>query len=421
MTGLHGLFEIPPEKLDAINRYLDDPGNALTRGMMAVIDKYGGVAEIERKAAAAGRFENQLAWLKSIDSPWLPELEWLMEQREKQAFIPIDEYRRSILGDKAGRMEFDESYAVTLELSSCQYLEWLFLGCRKAIKERSLVPGRFIRVRNMKEQDGPDGEVLAFAAAMNIIGSSWVETLDTKGTDGSNVHLGGPATITGYFGGVGEPNHYPFKWLEEFLYYYTKYGVREVLNVNPGTILLGYLMRKMGIGIQFKISVYMGNDNPFAAFWTLLGAKLFSGPDNDTSLIGFNFSNSVNNETIEISAEIRSALGFTDHVRFEHHITETYKSIVRQPYNRRDELLEIADHVKNISAKHEGGDLEVEERREHPSDILDYFRAKQDIIDAGEFEYVTRNYLDKWDAVNLTARKLTERGLTFKAAARLHA
>jgi len=36
-----------------------------------------------------------------------------------------------------------------------------------------------------------------------------VETLDTKGTDGANVHLGGPDTITGYFGGVGQPNDYP--------------------------------------------------------------------------------------------------------------------------------------------------------------------------------------------------------------------
>jgi len=23
------------------------------------------------------------------------------------------------------------------------------------------------------------------------------------------VHLGGPETITGYFGGIGQPNHYP--------------------------------------------------------------------------------------------------------------------------------------------------------------------------------------------------------------------
>ena len=97
---------------------------------------------------------------------------------------------------------------------------------------------------------------------MNIIGASYVETLDTKGTDGSNIHLGGPDTITGYFGGVGEPNRYALKWLDEFLYYYTQYGVRQVLNINPGTVLLGYLLYRIGIDIEFKISVFMGNDNP---------------------------------------------------------------------------------------------------------------------------------------------------------------
>ena len=40
-------------------------------------------------------------------------------------------------------------------------------------------------------------EPLALAAAMQIMGASYVETLDTKGTDGSNVHLNGPDTITG--------------------------------------------------------------------------------------------------------------------------------------------------------------------------------------------------------------------------------
>ena len=90
-------------------------------------------------------------------------------------------------------------------------------------------------------------------------------------------------------------------------------------------------------------------------------------------LIGFNWSNSVNNETMEITAQFRKELGFEDVVRFEHHITETWKSIVRQPYNRRDELLEIAGHVANISAKHEGGDQDMEEKRTHPSDILGLF------------------------------------------------
>ena len=89
--------------------------------------------------------------------------------------------------------------------------------------------------------------MLAVAAAMQIIGATYVETLDTKGTDGSNVHLGGPETITGYFGGIGQPNDYALKWVDEFLYYYTNYGIQQVLNINPGTVLVGYLLYKLGI------------------------------------------------------------------------------------------------------------------------------------------------------------------------------
>ena len=240
------------------------------------------------------------------------------------------------------------------------------------------------------------------------------------GTDGSNVHLGGPETITGYFGGVGQPNDHPIKWIDEFLYYYTNYGVKQVLNINPGTILLGYLLHKLGIDIEFKISVFMGNDNPYAVFWTLMAARLFSREDGSTSLIGFNFSNSVNNWTIELSSEIREALGLGDYVRFEHHILETWKSIVVQPYDRRDELLEIASKVKNISAKHEGGEIEVDSKREHPSDILDYFRPKKEIEEKGDMPHVIQNYLDKHEAINNTARALTEKGLSFIAAPNLH-
>jgi hypothetical protein len=256
--------------------------------------------------------------------------------------------------------------------------------------------------------------------AMQMIGVSWCETLDTRGTDGSNVHLGGPETITGYFGGVGEPNEHPLRWVDEFLYYYTTYGVKQVLNVNPGTILLGYLLHKIGIDIEFKISVYMGNDNPYAVFWTLMAARLFSRPDGSTSLIGFNFSNSINNASIELSSTIRKALGLEDFVRFEHHILETWKSIVIQPYDRRDELLEIASKVKNISAKHEGGEIAIEQKRDHPSDILEYFMAKEDIEKNGLMPALLRNYLDKHQSINNTAKALTEKGLSFIAAPKLH-
>jgi hypothetical protein len=281
------------------------------------------------------------------------------------------------------------------------------------------VPGRFIQVRKMKEQEA-DGDLPAFAAAMQIIGASYVATLDTKGTDGSNVHLGGPETITGYFGGVGQPNEYALKWVDEYLYYYTTYGVRQVLNVNSGTILLGYMLHRLGVDIEFKISVFVGNDNPYAALWTLIGAKLFARRDGSSPLIGFNWSNSINNPSMEATAQFRKALGFEDVVRFEHHITETYKSIVRQPYNRRAELVDIADHVANISAKHEGGDPEVDQTREHPSDILDYFRDRSEIVAAGDWDHLTLNFIDKLDAVNRTARALTEHGLSFVAATKLH-
>jgi hypothetical protein len=417
---LRNKLQISQKRLDEVNALLLDPNSQVVNAFLDVVAKHGTVEEINRKAKEARHLPHLMRRLKEIGSPYLQDLEWLIEQRDKGAFISIADYRRKVLGEEADRMTFKDELAVTLEISALQYFPFLVAEVKQAIASGELMPGRYIRVRKMKEQEADNGEILAVAAAMQIVGASYVETLDTKGTDGSNVHLGGPETITGYFGGVGQPNDYALKWLDEFLYYYTTYGVRQVLNINPGTVLLGYLLHKLGVGIEFKISVYMGNDNPYAALWTLIGARLFAREDGTTSLIGFNWSNSVNNETMEITAEVRKALNLEDVVRFEHHITETYKSIVRQPYDRTDELVELAGKVANISAKHEGAGPEVDETREHPSDILDYFRDKAEIIEAGEMPYMERNYLDKHDALNRTAWALTENGLSFIAARNLH-
>jgi len=418
--NLRDRLRIAPARLDEINALLLDPDTRVINDFLAVVEKYGGVDEINRKAEEARKLPNLMARLQEINSPYLADLEWLIEQRDQSAFIPMADYRRKVLGEQADTTTFDENLAVTLEISAFQYFPWLIPQAKQAIETGELMPGRFIRVRKMKEQEADQGDILAVAAAMQILGASYVETLDTKGTDGSNVHLGGPATITGYFGGVGQPNDYPLKWLDEFLYYYTNYGIKQVLNINPGTVLLGYFLHKLGVDNEFKISVFMGNDNPYAALWTLIGAKLFARQDGSSPLIGFNWSNSANNQTMEITAEVRGALGFEDVVRFEHHITETYKSIVRQPYDRLEELVEIADHVANISAKHEGAPPEVEQTREHPSDILDYFRDKAEIEEAGDMPLLERNYLDKHDALNRTARALTENGLAVVAARNLH-
>jgi len=412
-------LSIEDKRLDEINAFLMNPDNKLVSDLLDVVEKYGGPENINRKAREAGKVKNLIARLKEKNSPYVKDLEWLIEQRDKGAFITVDEYRKKILGSKVKETKFNEDFAVTLEISACQYFPFFMTQARQAVEKGELMPSRFIRVRCMKEQE-EDNDLLAMTAAMQILGASWCETLDTRGTDGSNIHLGGPETITGYFGGIGQPNDHPIKWVDEFLYYYTKYGVKQVLNINPGTILLGYMMHKMGIDIEFKISVYMGNDNPYAVFWTLMAARLFSRDDGSTSLIGFNFSNSVNNTTIEFSGDIRKSLGLEDFVRFEHHIFETWKSIVIQPYDRRDELLEIASKVKNISAKHEGGEISVEQRRKHPSDIAEYFLSKEKIVEMGLMPALTQNYMDKHETVNNTARKLKKKGISFIAAPNLH-
>lgn len=420
MDDLQARLQISEENLREINALLLDPHSRVVQAFLDVVRKYGTPDEINHKAEAARYLPGLLARLEEIRSPFSDDLKWLIDRRASGAFVTVPEYRYQVLGHRVDEMTFDESFAVTLEISAFQYFPWLITEAKQAIANRELMPGRFIRVRKMKESEADDGDLLAVAAAMQIMGASYVETLDTKGTDGSNIHLGGPATITGYFGGIGQPNEHALMWLDEFLYYYTTYGVSQVLNINPGTVLLGYLLHKLGINNEFKISVFMGNDNPYAVLWTLIGAKLFSRPDGTSPLIGFNLSNSVSNETIELCAEIRGALDFERVIRIEHHITETYKSLVRQPYLRREELVQLAKRVPNISAKHEGGDPDVEVTLPHPSDDLDYFREKEEIIASGEMAWLEQNYMEKHASLNRTAQALTEHGLTFIAARNLH-
>ncbi len=413
-------LRLDPSVVEEINRYLLDPENPLVNGILRVIGKYGTPEQINARAEEARKLPVLMDKLRRMDSPYIKDLQWLEEVREKGAFVSIAEFRKKVLAGQKPISEFAEDKAVTLEISALQYFPWLIEEAKRSIESRELMPGRYIRVRRMEEQANDHGDILAVAAAMQIIGSSYVETLDTKGTDGSNVHLGGPETITGYFGGIGQPNRHPLVWLDEFLYYYTTYGIKEVLNINPGTVLVSYLVHKLGIDMGFKISVFMGNDNPYSIFWTLLTARLFGRSDGTTSLVGFNVSNSIDAESLAMSAEVRRKLGLESEVRIEHHITETQKSIVRQPYCRRDDLLKVAAEFPNISAKHEGGDIEDEKGRAHPSDILDYFRTKEEVCNSGEMEALLTNYLDKHAAVNRTALALTEKGLSVIPALRLH-
>ncbi len=402
-----------------INAYLSSKKNSVIQSLVNVIKKYGTPQEINERAKEARKAENLIARLKHVEPSYVKDLEWLEEQKERKAFVSISDFRKKVLGKGAGATLPDESSAVTLEISALQYFPWFIAEAKRAIEKGELMPGRYIRVRNMREQV-KDGDLLAVHAATEMAGASCVETLDTKGTDGSNIHLMGPETITGYFGGIGQPNEHALAWVDEFLHYYTNYGAQEVLNVNEGTILLALLLYKLGVDIKFKISVFKGIDNPYSFLWTLIAARLLARDDGTTALSGINLSNSVNAATIKVAAQIRRDLGFEDQVRIEHHITETAKSIVRQPYCRRDELIEVATTVPNISAKHEGGDFEDEASLDHPSDILDYFRAKEEVIASGHWESLEKNYMLKHIALNRTAESLTKHGIAFVAARGLH-
>ena len=286
MSDLRQSLMIGEDSLRQINELLLDPGSEVINELLRIVEKHGGPEQINAKAVEARKPANLLERLKKSQSPYVADIEWLTGERDRGAFISIADYRKKVLGERAGSMTFDAGHAVTLEISALQFFPWLIAEAKQAIRAGEVMPGRYIRVRNMAEQVEDQGDTLAVAAAMQIVGASYVETLDTKGTDGSNIHLGGPATITGYFGGVGQPNEHALQWVDEFLGYYTEYGIRQVLNINPGTVLLGYLLHKLGIDIEFKISVYMGNDNPYAALWTLYSHESCGSVKEDELLWG---------------------------------------------------------------------------------------------------------------------------------------
>src|SRR5699024_478301 len=333
-TPTTAAFTCNPSAPAEINDFLADPDNPLVRDFLAVVAKFGTPEEINEKAAEARKLENLKQRLADMASPYLADLEWLEEQRDAGAFVSLDEYTQRVLGEGGETIRNSEN-AVTLEISVMNFFPWLIDEARRAIANREIMPGRYIRVRDMNESLEDKGDMLAFAAAMQIIGATYVETLNTRGTDGSNVNIGSPNELAGYFAGIQMPNTQPLEWVEEYLHHYTTNGVRQVLNITPGQLLLGYWLNQLGIHTEFKVSVWFaGHENAYGALYTFMMAKLMEASDGVTPLTGLNITNSVNADTIRQIAAIRDRFGYRDQVRIEHHLTQTYKSTVRQPYLR---------------------------------------------------------------------------------------
>ena len=109
---------LAPAGIAAVNALLARPDNPLVEGLLDLVDRYGGVAEINRKAAEAECLETRLSRLRDERSPYLDGLEWLREQRDTGAFASLAEYRQRVLGKRADDAGTDEEHAVTLEIKS---------------------------------------------------------------------------------------------------------------------------------------------------------------------------------------------------------------------------------------------------------------------------------------------------------------
>ena len=118
-------LKISTDRLEAINAVLLDPDSKVMKDFMDVIAKYGTPEEINDKAREAGKYENLLKQVEEIKPEYIKDLEWLIEQRDKGAFVSVSEYRAKLLGKAAKTMMFKDELAVTLEVSALQYFPWL--------------------------------------------------------------------------------------------------------------------------------------------------------------------------------------------------------------------------------------------------------------------------------------------------------
>src|SRR5450756_398918 len=109
---LRHLLAIPTDRLDAINAVLLDPDEKVMNDFLAVVAKYGTPQEINHKHRGARKLDNLMKIVEERAPDHVKDLKWLMEQRDRQAFISDAEYRTRVLGDRTKSMKFEES-AVT--------------------------------------------------------------------------------------------------------------------------------------------------------------------------------------------------------------------------------------------------------------------------------------------------------------------
>jgi len=92
LADLRKRLEIGEENLREINKFFLQSDNLLIDDVLQIVERHGGVEEINRKAREARKIENLMGRLERRRSPFVKDLQWLMKKRDEEAFISIPEY-----------------------------------------------------------------------------------------------------------------------------------------------------------------------------------------------------------------------------------------------------------------------------------------------------------------------------------------
>ena len=95
MAKLQNLLKISPDKLKAFNSVLLDPNSQVMNQFLAVVAKYGTPQEINKKHRAARKMENLYKLVEEKNPAYIKDLNWLIKQRDKGAFISVANYRKN--------------------------------------------------------------------------------------------------------------------------------------------------------------------------------------------------------------------------------------------------------------------------------------------------------------------------------------
>ena len=82
MENLRNKLKIADAALQSLNDLILDPENSLINDLLSIVEKYGGIEEINRKATEARKMDILLAKLQKINPAYVEDIKWLQQQRD---------------------------------------------------------------------------------------------------------------------------------------------------------------------------------------------------------------------------------------------------------------------------------------------------------------------------------------------------